>query len=255
MRIKLLIVIGLVLVSCKKEISSGKWGHSPDCDEVFDMTFVGVAGIVYFSEDSTQFKYPTVNPDNPDEILYQYINHNTFTFQLKKYNIKTRLNQVLVDNVMLINPPAWSKNGKIVFEVPGNELYLTDEYGSHPVIFGPKGANQKPTWMKEGDRFVFFHINPQTFQTHTLSLSVDQQDIDTLKSPGSSNFVISDERVFLASSGDNFYSFDLKIADFFTNADLIPVPFSMAGGGAGGGCVGRQTARNSLLLSIPGFMK
>lgn len=238
MRIKLLIVIGLVLVSCKKEISSGKWGHSPDCDDVFDTTIDGGVGDINYMEDSIQFKYPTFNPDNSDEILYQYINYNTLTFQLKKYNIKTRLNQVLVDNVILINQPAWSKNGKIVYEVYGNELFLTDEFGTEPIPFGYYGLNRKPSCFGMEEKFVFRHTNFLNGEHYVLCISADQENTDTLMYPaaGTDNIVISRDKFLLASSGDNFYALDLKTKDSFSYQDMVQIPLQLGGGGAQGLC-------------------
>lgn len=229
-------VLILVSPSCKKEISSGKVGHSPDCDEVFDMTIDEPIGVVYFTEDSVQFKYPTINPNNSDEILYHYINYNTFTFQLKKYNIKTGLNQLLVDNVMLVNAPSWSKSGKIVFEVQGNELFLTDEFGTDPISFGPNGLNRKPSWLGDSDIIIFRNENPLTGELNLLAASSNGENVDTLIPYGPGNFIISQNNMFLASSGDNYYSMDLTDFELYTNVDLTPIPFSMEGGEALGMC-------------------
>src|SRR5690606_38765957 len=100
MKIKLVIIISLVLISCKKEINHGNWHHSPSCSETFDMTVDGPFGDIFYTEDSIQFKYPVFNPNNANELIYHYINYSNWTFQIKKYNIQTGITSVLVDNAV-----------------------------------------------------------------------------------------------------------------------------------------------------------
>lgn len=109
--------------------------------------------------DSTQFKTPSINPNNPNEFVYYYTNSNKQSLNgLYKYEITTGLKTPLITGLNLLAQPKWGKNGWILFNVingDDREIYKVKSNGDsitkltsfHPDLF--------PEWNSDATRIIF----------------------------------------------------------------------------------------------------
>jgi hypothetical protein len=72
-----------------------------------------VADFYYTSDE--QYKHPCFNPNNSDEFIYYYSNTSTHQYQLRKYNLESKENSLVLDDIRIIGKPAWGKNDWIIF--------------------------------------------------------------------------------------------------------------------------------------------
>lgn len=223
-----------VLTSCKKDGNfppSGEFIHNPNCNVEFDYTINSPVGGIEYYEDSFQFKTPTFNPNNSDEIVFQYVNHNTYSFQVRKHTISTGENQILADNFYLESPAAWNAAGKIALGSINGEIWLVDDNGSNLTPFNSSGANWKPSWAFQ-NKLVWNRVEQETGYRYIFIQSQGQLYPDTLINSGQglNNFVISNNNTFIAYSGDyNFYNLHLTPNSSYTFSDLETIPFQLIG--------------------------
>jgi len=76
-----------------------------------------------FAEIGTQYLSPCFNPNNKNELVY-IRQTSTYTNELVKYNLQTKTEDILYNNLFVSGKPSWSINGDIIFGVYVGIVYI-----------------------------------------------------------------------------------------------------------------------------------
>lgn len=229
----LVFVLFFGVTSCKKDQNYGSgMTYNPDCDIEFDYSF-GVGSIEHI-EDSVQFKMACFNPNNPNEIVYQYIDWTNYNFEVRKYNLITHATQTLVIDFFMNALPAWSIDGVIAMNDPGGVLYTVNDDGSNFSQFTSFGGNWNFAWAF-GNNLVWGHQDQGNGLRYNFIKSLTDPVHDTLMNPGQglNKFVISSNNKFLVSTNNTFYSVQLSPNQSYSLADFQVTPNELIGSSHG----------------------
>lgn len=220
----------LLLVACKKEkpVASGSILSGPEA--CADFSSVGT-GQLEFLEDSVQFKLPVFNPQNQNEIVYNFINYATWpwTTQLIKYNLATKQKQILVNNIYLNSPPAWTDQGWLAFDNGGSEIYIMNSDGSNLTPFVVSEENYNPSWSKSDDAIVWVRVNSTTGVRSFLRKKINENYIDTLISPTTKTPIVSNSKILMVSAVNEFRYYDFNLTDHYEVDQFQTVPVQFEG--------------------------
>ncbi len=85
------------------------------CSTCEDLPESGEFGYI-FTQIDTQYLSPCFNPSNENEFVY-IRQTSTYTNELVKYNLQTKTEDILYNNLFLVGKPSWSVYGDIIFNV------------------------------------------------------------------------------------------------------------------------------------------
>lgn len=138
-----------------------------------------------FAKDRFQYASPYFNPLNSNEFVYQFIDYESLSFQLRKFNIETKDNELLMDDIKVIYQPKWSRSGWIA----------TDNYFDHQIwIVKDSGDSLKkvtnitfnffPVWNNMGTSIHFVHAPNYGIPNFYLKTSINgSHSTDTILWP------------------------------------------------------------------------
>lgn len=189
-------------------------------DDFGDEDFI-YPGWSYLIEDSLQFHVPQFNPSNADEIIYYRHDYPTNSHQLVKYNLKTTEKSIIMNDVQILNEPAWSKTGWIAFtRFPNPQIYLIKDNGSQFSQITTINNSVDPQWSENGEYIYFgtglapniglYYVRKELIsnQIDTLSIGNVPGSISARKTKINNNLVLSlamfNDDIFYAKAELNF---------------------------------------------------
>lgn len=215
------ILFSLLFFSCKKENVGHLSSSSSFQCENYDWTLPPGAIIPEVYEDSIQYRFPTVNPNNPFEVLYYKEDYINDTYQLIKYNYQTQQSLVLLNNYPINNQPSWSVNGKIAYQSLSGKIYIIDENGNNLTPIAVDYADFYPLWSSNGKSLLWIHVDELSQAKYLLRKNINTGIIDTLvHNTINSSFCLSNSSQLLIKSGANFYSLDVSSGNNYTLNDF-----------------------------------
>ncbi len=102
---------------------------------------------------------PCFNPNNNNEFIYLKDENNSES--LVKYNMATKIEQTLINNIKILGQPKWNKNGWIVFTKTDLKMYLIKDNGDSahtiPIYYS---ENSYPSFI--GNDKIFYSVGTET---------------------------------------------------------------------------------------------
>lgn len=231
----LVFVLFVGISSCKKDKTYGSgMTYNPDCENSFVDPVPGSAGFIQYYEDSVQFKMASFNPNNKNEIVYQYMDWTNYIFEIRKYNLITHTTQTLVTDFLMDAKPEWNSNGVIAFNNSGGVIYTVNDDGSNFSQFTSFGGSWNFAWAW-GNKLIFNHVNQENGQRSNLIKSIGSAVHDTIMPPGNGfyKFIISSNNTFLSSEAGPFYSKQLVPNTTYVISDFQIAPNQLIGSSEG----------------------
>ncbi len=148
--------------------------------------------LFYIVEENEQYLSPHLNPNNDNEFVYFYRNYSANKRQLIKYNMVTKHKQILVDDVLIISRPKWSKKGWIAFDsYPDYNLWTIKDNGDSLTVFSSNTTHLHPVWDTSGDNLYWLHSTNLTFPHYYLKKGLYDSVVDTVLQDGDANIGIA----------------------------------------------------------------
>lgn len=145
-----------------------------------------------FSPDRFQYKQPFFNPLNPSEFVYYYIDYVDYSlgnakFQVRKYNLETLENKLLVDYGSPMTEFKWSRKGWITLRGIGvSQIFIVKENGDSLIQKSESVYNYSPCWNYSGSKIYYRYTPTQGHPYYFLSQSLHGSMVDTLLRPDDS---------------------------------------------------------------------
>ncbi len=150
----------VVAISCKKtSCTTEPIVHDNSCLEYPELDS---SGITFFTNERFQYLKPCFNPNDPNEIIFNFRDLASNKNQLVKFNALTGIKTVLVENVVCVTQPKWSRKGWIAFDQNSNsigQIYIVKESGGSLTQRTFNGANYGPNWDASGDNLIWQHVS------------------------------------------------------------------------------------------------
>ncbi|MGZ6554615.1 MAG: hypothetical protein ACXVDV_18645 [Bacteroidia bacterium] len=157
--------------------------------------------------DTTQFQAPSINPNNPDELVFLYTNVNKPQLSgLYSFSILTSSKKQLTSGLKILNQPKFGKNGWVLINVVNGdyrEIWKIKSNGDSLTKITSNYPDLYPEWNSDATKIIF---NRQIY----------------LGSP-SSKILIADPQGTILDSITNQYFFDGAIDK---NDELVFPPYS-----------------------------
>ncbi len=149
----LLFAVVIVLYSsCKKDPRPPLDGYLPCVDENFIPPPPGLIQTTY--QEGAQYTLPVFNPNNPNEFAYQHFENDVY--QLRRHNIQTGADVLLVNDVDLISKPSWSSSDWIAFDsYPLYRIRAIHARNETMVQISNEIYGLYPLWMPDGDELMY----------------------------------------------------------------------------------------------------
>jgi hypothetical protein len=128
-----------------------------------------------FYSTGVQYTSPCFNPLNPNEFVCVKNSIN-----LIKYDISTQTETVLCNNLHIVSPPQWGKNGWIVFSVINNVIFKINENGTG-LLQLTQGGQTDPTFDNQGNSFICMGSYPNLTSGYRPILDLNGLLIDSVK--------------------------------------------------------------------------
>jgi hypothetical protein len=160
LKITLVIILFIGLTSCEKDNQfNAIESHCPACDSCANFikdTLGGISreGIELLNER----KAPCFNPLNADEFVFVKEQDSSRKTSLVKYNMKTHMETILLDNIFINGQPKWGRNGWIAF-VYGSQLCLVKAEGKEVKKLSPFASIQYTEWKNDSIIACQFYAN------------------------------------------------------------------------------------------------
>lgn len=161
-----------MMVSCKKD-------KVPSCIISSCENFEELPPINFFSETRYQFKFPSINPNNNNQILVNFFDNDLSDYKLIVYDISTNQNIDLVSNVKLVTRAKWSNSGRIAFDNFLNNDYqikIVNNDGSNLMQITNPVHNIFPVWNYDGTELFYQHSPvlgvPYFFKRYSISTTI-----------------------------------------------------------------------------------
>lgn len=194
-----IILLTTILYSCNKD----KVAINGNCFEISDL-----ASISYTIQQGAQYKFPTYNPKNKNEIIFNYCDQTNNEFNLVKYDVITGIKTILAQNVFLASKPSWSIKGWIAFDniLQNHQIYIIKENGDSIKQFTNEKANLFPIWDANGENLYWQHSetlsHPYFFLQKGLNSSITDTVIrNTDSNSGLASYnAVSNENILLTNT-------------------------------------------------------
>ena len=193
------ILFTIILCSCEKD----KVTINGNCFEIGDME-----SISYYIQQGAQFKFPTYNPKNKNEIIFNYCDQTNNEINLVKYDIITGVKTILAQNVLLASKPSWGINGWIAFDniLQNHQIFIIKENGDSLKQFTTESSNLFPIWDANGENLYWQHSETLSHPYFFLKKGLNSSITDTVFRNSDSNFglasynTISNENILLTNT-------------------------------------------------------
>lgn len=216
----LILLIAISVQSCKKENVGHFSALEPFQCENYDWSLPPGSSFIEFEEDSVQYRFPTINPNNPFEVVYMKQDYINDTYQLIKYNYQTQQSLVLVNNIQIDNQPSWSVNGKIAYQHQMGQIYIINDNGTNLTPFATDYVDLHPFWSENGKSLLWIHVDQSTQIDYLLRKNINTSIVDTLIHNPTGPFRLSNFNQLLLKSGPNFFSLDVSSGGNYTINDF-----------------------------------
>jgi hypothetical protein len=148
----LIVLIGLFFQTCKKDKPSCSECNTDECINFLNQD----STIGFITQAPNQRHAPCFNPNNISE--FTYIKEENDVFTLVKYNIDTKVENVLIENARIVGRPKWGRNGWIVFDKRTDlQIYILKENGDSVRQVTNYFQNLDPIFL--GDNKIFFTVS------------------------------------------------------------------------------------------------
>ena len=145
----LVLLLATIFSSCKKE------DMHDECDTMYDVYkptgFTN--GQTYTKQDSTQFVYGSINPNNADEVVYYGGKHPNWYMYV--YNLATKQRTKISDHSPTHNI-KWHKSGWICYATTDNNIYMVKPNGDSLTQLTNTGDCFTPEWNSTGEKIICF---------------------------------------------------------------------------------------------------
>lgn len=146
-----LLIIVIVCMSCKKDPLPLREGYLPCENGNFIPTPVDIP-ITYL--EGAQHTLPAFNPNDANEFAYQHFENGIY--QLRRHNIQTGENVLLMDNVNLISKPSWSSTDWIAFDsYPLYRIRAIHARNETIAQVSDEIYGLYPLWMPSGEEIMY----------------------------------------------------------------------------------------------------
>jgi hypothetical protein len=178
-----LLGLSVVAVSCKKSsCTTEPIVHDNSCLEYPELDS---SGITFFTNERFQYLKPCFNPNDPNEIIYNFRDLSSNKNQLVKFNAFSGLKTVLVENVVCVTQPKWSRKGWIAFDRSTNsigQVFIVMDNGGSLTQRTFYGANYGPNWDASGDNLIWQHVSEPTTSAdyYFFKQGLNEDTADTL---------------------------------------------------------------------------
>lgn len=239
---KRILVFSLVIfgvLSCKKD-------KTPLTGECSNFKFPET-GIIYdYYMYGKQYMSPCFNPNNSNEFVYYFRDYDNGTTQLKKYNIATGENSVIVNSGKIHGQPKWGKNGWIAYtSAPAyvGHIYVVKDNGDSLRQFTDNLHNLSPVWSDTSNDLYWVHSPDLGSQWYYLKQNLNENQSDTIAFNGFQSTDILNNKILLTrniepagyyGAPSYFGYYDLDTYSAFTIDNFIPfikvnVPYVVQG--------------------------
>jgi len=146
-----LLIIIIVCMSCKKDPLPPHEGYLSCVDENFIPSPVDVP-ITYL--EGPQYTMPSFNPNNSNEFAYQRFENGVY--QLRRHNLQTGEDVLLMNNINLISKPSWSSTDWIAFDsYPNYHIRAVHARDETIVQISDELYGLYPLWVPDGDQLMY----------------------------------------------------------------------------------------------------
>lgn len=152
-RLAILLCLIVLSSSCKKDPPPPREaGYLPCVNGEFIPAPPGLIHMTY--QDGAQHTLPMFNPNDPNEFVYQHFENGGY--QLRRHNIQTCENVLLMDNVNLISKPSWSRTDWIAFDsYPLYRIRAIHARDLTSVQVSDEIYGLYPMWAPNGDELLY----------------------------------------------------------------------------------------------------
>lgn len=145
----LVLLLVTIFSSCTKE------NTHDECDTMYDVYkptgFTN--GQSYTVMDSTQFVYGSINPNDPNEVVYYGGKHPNWHMYV--YNIATK-QRIKISDYSPTHNIKWHKSGWICFAAADNNIYIVKANGDSLAQLTTTGNCFTPEWNSIGDEIICY---------------------------------------------------------------------------------------------------
>ncbi|MFZ6050843.1 TolB family protein [Halocola ammonii] len=146
----------LAILSCRKD---KELPLSPETDaECYEFPFLNIS---YFSDSRFQYQAPHFNPNNGNEFVYFYMDHEQGEYLLMKHDLSTGTNtEIISSNYKIYRQPKWSRKGWIAFtRAPDyvDHIFMVKENGDSLTQVTQNVGNYDPAWDSTGENLYWQH--------------------------------------------------------------------------------------------------
>lgn len=173
------LLLTLVEMACRKNggLEPGQ-ADDPECH-----TLPLVITPSFFTENQS-YRWPVINPNSPNEFIYQYVDWHNQVFQVIKYDMQAETSTVLIDNFPSWDQPSWSRKGWIACTKRGvsvvEHIYIVKENGDSLMQFSTNLHNYSPAWDSSGDHLYWRHSQVLANPHYYVRKSIHGGDVDTI---------------------------------------------------------------------------
>jgi hypothetical protein len=126
-----------------------------ECDKCSDFPIEAISlGQRRFKPDTIDYAHPTVNPKDPNEIIYMS-NLMAKKQKLYKYNLITKAKALIYEGAFVF-PPKWSSQDWILLNTGSEKLSKMKSNGDSLISFTMSPENYLVDWSLDGSQFLFY---------------------------------------------------------------------------------------------------
>jgi hypothetical protein len=172
-------------------------------------------GFRYVMSDSFSYDRPSINPYNPNEIVFFLYNDGykgifTYNMLTKK---KTQLTSGSINSAAPPSQAKWGRNGWIIFGEHDYNIYKIKPNGDSLTKLTKTGRNYTPDWNYDGTMFCARYLNNRN-NLYTAFYDAQGNIIDSIQELNTNKSLFYDQvdwqnkRYVLGTQNQNFILFD-----------------------------------------------
>lgn len=159
----LTIICLFFLYSCEKD----KVDPPTQCCDPLETPEDYIAPVV-FVENGIQFKLPSFQKGESNKFVYYKKDEVSGTYELRKHNMGSSLDELIVSNVRILNRAQWGSSNWVVFDnLNDYQIWAVKENGDSLFQVTTSQANLFPAFSGNGGYLIWSHT-PNLANSHNL---------------------------------------------------------------------------------------
>ena len=169
-----------------------------------------------FYHSQYQYKYPCFNPNNSNEIVFFFRDYKNNLKQLIKYNILSKEKTILLNNIILISQPKWSKDNWILLNNLYHEIIKIKSNGDSLTTVASGNYNLYPDCNDNNKRIIYTYSLNAAAPYCIISKNYKTNYSDTISNISAFHLSISNTDKLVTTTN---YNMDLIIANLSNNLE------------------------------------